>query len=111
MALGVSTSPGAFAADAINAGSGVIREHWRSPASLRLGSPDGAISRVARTRGNGTDPVARWERLFQVVVAPTGQAVRFFAATEGEGSAWITRAEAKDLIEFLTDWLTRTEPD
>jgi hypothetical protein len=59
----------------------------------------------------GTDPVARWERLFQVVVAPTGKAVRFFAATEGEGSAWITRAEAKDLIEFLTDWLTRTEPD
>ena len=29
----------------------------------------------------GTDPVAGWERRLQVVVAPTGEAVRFLAAT------------------------------
>jgi hypothetical protein len=59
---------------------------------------------------SGTDPVARWERRFQVVVAPTGEAARFFAATAGEGSAWITRAEAEELIEFLNDWLRQTTP-
>jgi hypothetical protein len=58
----------------------------------------------------GTDPVAGWERRLQVVVAPTGEAARFLAATAGEGSAWITRAEAEDLIEFLNDWLRRTRP-
>jgi hypothetical protein len=58
----------------------------------------------------GTDPVAGWERRLQVVVAPTGEAARFLAATAGEGSAWITRAEAEDLIEFLNDWLRRTGP-
>jgi hypothetical protein len=56
----------------------------------------------------GTDPVAGWERRLQVVVAPTGEAARFLAATAGEGSAWITRAEAEDLIAFLNDWLTQT---
>jgi hypothetical protein len=44
------------------------------------------------------------------VVAPTGEAVRFLAATAGEGSAWITRAEAESLIAFLSDWLTQTRP-
>jgi hypothetical protein len=44
------------------------------------------------------------------VVAPTGEAARFLAATAGEGSAWITRAEAEELIEFLKDWLRRTRP-
>jgi hypothetical protein len=58
----------------------------------------------------GTDPVAGWERRLQVVVAPTGEAVRFLAATEGEGSAWMTRTEAEDLIAFLNDWLTQTHP-
>jgi hypothetical protein len=69
---------------------------------------------VARLRETlelaGTDPVAGWERRLQVVVAPTGEAARFLAATAGEGSAWITRAEAEDLIEFLNDWLRRTGP-
>jgi len=59
----------------------------------------------------GTDPVAGWERLLQVVVAPTGEAVRFFAATEGNGSAWVTRGEAEQLIEFLSDWLRQTGRD
>jgi hypothetical protein len=56
----------------------------------------------------GTDPVAGWERRLQVVVSPTGEAVRFLAATAGEGSAWITRGEAEELIAFLTDWLEQT---
>jgi len=59
---------------------------------------------------SGTDPVAGWERRLQVVVAPTGEAARFLAATAGEGSAWITRAEAEVLIAFLNDWLTQTHP-
>jgi len=59
----------------------------------------------------GTDPVAGWDRRLQVVVAPTGEAVRFLAATAGEGSAWITRAEAELLIAFLNDWLAQTQPD
>jgi hypothetical protein len=58
----------------------------------------------------GTDPVAGWERRLQVVVAPTGEAARFLAATAGEGSAWITRGEAEALIEFLNDWLCQTTP-
>jgi hypothetical protein len=58
----------------------------------------------------GTDPVAGWDRRLQVVVAPTGEAARFLAATAGEGSAWITRAEAEALIEFLNDWLRQTAP-
>jgi hypothetical protein len=58
----------------------------------------------------GMDPVAGWERLLQVVVAPTGEAVRFFAATEGAGSAWITREEAEGMIEFLREWLRQTGP-
>jgi hypothetical protein len=59
----------------------------------------------------GTDPVAGWDRRLQVVVAPTGEAARFLAATAGEGSAWVTRAEAELLIAFLSDWLTQTQPD
>lgn len=59
----------------------------------------------------GTDPVAGWERRLQVVVAPTGEAARFLAATAGEGSAWITRAEAETLIAFLNDWLAQTPLD
>jgi hypothetical protein len=58
----------------------------------------------------GTDPVAGWERRLQVVVSPTGEAVRFFAATWGEGSAWITRSEVEAVIAFLQDWLTQTPP-
>ena len=58
----------------------------------------------------GTDPVAGWDRRLQVVVAPTGEAVRFLAATASEGSAWITRAEAEELIAFLNDWLAQTSP-
>jgi hypothetical protein len=57
----------------------------------------------------GTDPVAGWERRLQVVVAPTGEAARFLAATAGEGSAWVTREEAEQLIAFLNDWLSQTE--
>jgi hypothetical protein len=56
----------------------------------------------------GTDPVAGWDRRLQVVVAPTGEAARFFAATAGEGSAWVTREEAETLIAFLNDWLAQT---
>ena len=56
----------------------------------------------------GDDPVAGWERRFQVVVAPTGEAARFFAATEGAGSAWISRAEAATLVDFLAVWLEQT---
>ena len=59
----------------------------------------------------GTDPVAGWDRRLQVVVAPTGEAARFLAATAGEGSAWITRTEAELLIAFLNDWLAQTQPD
>ncbi len=59
----------------------------------------------------GTDPVAGWDRRLQVVVAPTGEAARFLAATAGEGSAWITRAEAELLIAFLNDWLAQTQPE
>jgi hypothetical protein len=58
----------------------------------------------------GTDPVAGWKRRFQVVVAPTGEAVRFLAATAGEGSAWLTRTEVEGLIAFLNDWLIQTNP-
>jgi hypothetical protein len=58
----------------------------------------------------GTDPVAGWERRLQVVVSPTGEAARFFAATWGEGSAWITRTEAETMIAFLNDWLVQTQP-
>ena len=53
-------------------------------------------------------PVAGWERRFQVVVAPTGEAARCFAATEGAGSAWISRAEAVTLVDFLAAWLEQT---
>jgi hypothetical protein len=56
----------------------------------------------------GVDPVAGWERRLEVVAAPTGEAVRFLAATEGTGSAWITRAEAEQLVEFLNAWLRGT---
>jgi hypothetical protein len=56
----------------------------------------------------GTDPVAGWARRLQVVVAPTGEAVRFLAATAGEGSAWMTRTEAEELIAFLNNWLNQT---
>jgi hypothetical protein len=44
---------------------------------------------------SGTDPVAGWERLLEIGVAPTGDAARFFAATEGSGSAWVDRHEVK----------------
>jgi hypothetical protein len=57
----------------------------------------------------GTDPVAGWERRLQVVVSPTGEAVRFLAATAGERSAWITREEAEELVAFLSDWLEQTQ--
>jgi hypothetical protein len=56
----------------------------------------------------GVDPVAGWERRLEVVAAPTGEAVRFLAATEGIGSAWITRAEAEDVVAFLNAWLAGT---
>ena len=56
----------------------------------------------------GVDPVAGWERRLEVVAAPTGEAARFLAATEGIGSAWITRAEAEALIAFLNAWLAGT---
>jgi hypothetical protein len=59
---------------------------------------------------SGTDPVAGWERLLEIVVAPTGEAARFFAATEGSGSAWLQRAEVEKVIEFFQDWLRRTTP-
>jgi len=57
----------------------------------------------------GLDPVAHWERVLEVVVAPTGEAARFHAATNGDGSAWITRAEPRLVMGFLQDWLDRTE--
>jgi hypothetical protein len=57
---------------------------------------------------DGIDPVAGWERRLEVVAAPTGEAVRFLAATEGTGSAWIARAEAEALVEFVNAWLTGT---
>ena len=56
----------------------------------------------------GVDPVAGWERRLEIVAAPTGEAARFLAATEGAGSAWITRAEADELVAFLNAWLTGT---
>jgi hypothetical protein len=56
----------------------------------------------------GVDPVAGWERRLEIVAAPTGEAARFMAATEGAGSAWITRVEAEELVAFLRDWLTGT---
>jgi hypothetical protein len=56
----------------------------------------------------GTDPVAGWERLLEVVVAPTGEAARFKAATDGSGSAWVTRAEVQALIQFFEEWLSKT---
>jgi hypothetical protein len=58
---------------------------------------------------SGTDPVARWERRLEVVVAPTGEAARFLAATAGEGSAWLSREEVVALIGFFERWLARTE--
>jgi hypothetical protein len=57
----------------------------------------------------GTDPVAGWERWLEVVVAPTGEAARFKAATEGSGSAWLSRTEVVALIGFFEEWLSRTE--
>jgi hypothetical protein len=59
----------------------------------------------------GTDPVAGWERRLEVVVAPTGEAARFLAATAGEGSAWLAREEVVALIGFFERWLTRTGGD
>jgi hypothetical protein len=58
----------------------------------------------------GVDPVAGWERLLEVVAAPTGEAVRFFAATKGAGSAWISRDEAELVVTFLETWLEETPP-
>lgn len=57
----------------------------------------------------GTDPVAGWERRLEVVVAPTGEAARFMAATAGQGSAWLTRGEVVDLMGFFERWLARTD--
>jgi hypothetical protein len=57
----------------------------------------------------GADPVAGWERLLEVVVSPTGEAVRFLAGTEGHGSAWLSRSEAEAVVAFLNAWLMRTE--
>jgi hypothetical protein len=57
----------------------------------------------------GTDPVAGWERRLEVVVAPTGEAARFLAATAGEGSAWLAREEVVALIAFFERWLIRTD--
>ena len=57
----------------------------------------------------GMDPVAgELPRLLEVVTAPTGEAVRFMAATMGRGSAWITRDETEAVIDFLQQWLART---
>lgn len=57
----------------------------------------------------GMDPVAgELPRLLEVVTASTGEAVRFLTATMGNGSAWITRAEAETVIEFLQEWLAST---
>jgi hypothetical protein len=53
----------------------------------------------------GVDPVAGWERLLEIVVAPTGEAVRFLAATNGSGSAWLSRDETEELVRFLQAWL------
>lgn len=47
-------------------------------------------------------------RLLEVVTAPTGEAVRFMAATMGSGSAWITRDETESVVDFLQEWLART---
>jgi len=57
----------------------------------------------------GTDPVAGWDRWLEVVVAPTGEAARFKAATEGSGSAWLTRSEVVALIRFFEEWLSQTK--
>jgi len=57
----------------------------------------------------GTDPVAGWSRLFELVVSPTGETVRFLAATNGSGSAWLTRDEAATVVDFLVRWLDRTK--
>ncbi len=57
----------------------------------------------------GMDPVAgELPRLLEVVTAPTGEAVRFLAATMGTGSAWITREETEAVIDFLQEWLAST---
>ncbi len=57
----------------------------------------------------GLDPVSgELPRLLEVVTAPTGEAVRFMAATMGKGSAWITRDETEAVIDFLQEWLART---
>ncbi len=58
----------------------------------------------------GTDPVAGWERLLEVVAAPTGEAARILAATNGSGSAWLTRAEVEQVVAFLQHWLESTRP-
>jgi hypothetical protein len=56
----------------------------------------------------GIDPVAGWERRLEVVVAPTGEAARFMAATDGKRSAWLDRDEVVALMGFFERWLTRT---
>jgi hypothetical protein len=69
-----------------------------------------AVTRTGETLTlEGMDPVAgELPRLLEVVTAPTGEAVRFRAATMGNGSAWITRAEAETVIEFLQEWPAST---
>jgi hypothetical protein len=54
------------------------------------------------------DPVAGRERLLEIVAAPTGETARFFAATEGSGSAWLSRGEAEQVVAFFQKWLERT---
>ena len=58
----------------------------------------------------GMDPVSRRPRLLEVVTAPTGEAARFFAATQGNGSAWLSREEVESLMRFFREWLDRTDP-
>jgi hypothetical protein len=71
--------------------------------SLPMGIEDETLS------FEGIDPVAGWERRLEVVVAPTGEAARFLAATAGQGSAWLARDEVAALIGFFERWLSRTE--
>lgn len=59
----------------------------------------------------GTDPVAGWERLLEVVASPTGEAVRILAGSKGLGSAWLSRREAETVVAFLNEWLARTAAD
>ena len=56
----------------------------------------------------GDDPVAHQDRVLEIVTAPTGDAARFFAGTQGECSAWLERAEVEQAIAFLSAWLERT---